>query len=164
MKTALLILAFSSLPLFAVELPADAAALKGKRDAKISEINQLYANELGKLQKVALKNANLEAANAIEKEIASVVVNPLAGGKAGEPSFVGSWEVTNSKNSRVKRLFTSTHLIDEVGDKHPYKLSGNTITIEWGHGWEKLTIDPAQPDVLNGFNNGGLSLRYSRKS
>jgi hypothetical protein len=77
MKTTLLLLALLSLPVFAGELPADAAALKGKRDAKITEINQLYANELEKLQKVALKNGSLEAANAIEKEIATVAVNPL---------------------------------------------------------------------------------------
>ena len=86
MKTTLLLLALFSLRLlFAAELPADAAALRGKRDAKIAEINQLYANELEKLQKIALKNGSLEAANAIEKEIASVVVNPLL-------PFFGKWK------------------------------------------------------------------------
>ena len=106
MKTTLLLLASLALPLFAVELPADAAALKGKRDAKIAEINQLYANELGKLQKVALKNTNLEAANAIEKEIASVVVNPL---KDSIVDPVGQWKWGSGGMLTIQRNGSAQH-------------------------------------------------------
>jgi hypothetical protein len=162
MRSLLALLTVLCLPLLADGLPPDVAALKAKRDAKIAEINQTYATALEALQKKALREGNLDAANLIEKEIAASVPNPLKTGSVGDPFFVGSWEVTNSKNSRVKRKFTATHLIDEEGGKHLYKLAKNTITIEWGRGWEKLTVDPSQTDVLTGFNNSGLSLRYSR--
>lgn len=125
MKTTLLLLALLSLPVFAGDLPPDAAALKGKRDAKIAEINQLYANELEKLQKLALKNGSLEAANAIEKEIAAVIPNPLVNpivgkwkwgntliaeftpdGKAVAQGYVGKW--TEKKSSSSEREYTVT--------------------------------------------------------
>lgn len=77
MKTTALLLVLLPLHLFAADLPPDVAALKGQRDAKIAEINQIYANQLEKLQKLALKNGSLEAANAIEQEIAAAVPNPL---------------------------------------------------------------------------------------
>ena len=83
MKNTFFLLSLLSFPLFAADLPPDAAALKGRRDAKIAEINQIYANELEKLQKLALKNGSLEAANAIEQEIAAVVANPF---KERDPS------------------------------------------------------------------------------
>lgn len=77
MKTTTILLALLAPRLFAADLPPDAAELKGRRDTKIAEINQIYANELKKLQKLALKSGSLEVANTIEQEIAAVMQNPL---------------------------------------------------------------------------------------
>lgn len=60
------------------QLPPDAAALKAKRDAKIAEIDRIYAAELEKCQKRAMADGNLKVANEIEREIARVIPNPLA--------------------------------------------------------------------------------------
>lgn len=78
MKTNLVSLIVAALclhPLFA--LPPDAEALKAKRDAKVAEIDRIYATELEKLQKKAMADGNLAGANEIEKEIAAVVKDPF---------------------------------------------------------------------------------------
>lgn len=101
MRTLTTLLALISLPVLAAELPADAATLKGKRDAKIAEINQIYANELEKLQKLALKNGSLEAANAIEKEIAAAVPNPLKESDTMMKSRIAGSRWKNTKSGWV---------------------------------------------------------------
>jgi hypothetical protein len=157
MKMTLLLLALLSLPVFAGELPADAAALKGKRDAKITEINQLYANELEKLQKVALKNGSLEAANAIEKEIASVVPNPLK-------SIIGRWVFRFENNATTEvREFKSDKLHCPGDRVFPWRIEGNLVLIPWGkNDVDKLTIDPSQPNLLEGIDSRGHAISYKR--
>ena len=75
----ILILAALIVPLSAA-LPPDAAALKAKRDAKVAQIDRVYAAELDKLQKKAMAAGNLAAANEIEKEIAAAAPDPFVTG------------------------------------------------------------------------------------
>lgn len=162
MKTTTLILASLSLPLFASELPADAAALKGKRDAKIAEINQLYANELEKLQKIALKNGSLEAANAIEKEIATVAPNPL------NPlqSIIGKWKRVGSGTKYDGDVI---HFTDEKSGvfngkdsfKTRYNPQTKLISIDSGRWVNELKLTD-NPDVLNGTTDKGLTYQLVR--
>lgn len=158
MKTTLLLLALLSLPVFAGDLPPDAAALKGKRDAKIAEINQLYANELEKLQKLALKNGSLEAANAIEKEIAAVVPNPF------KASLEGKWTVRfNNDGATQPREFKGQNMYDQNGMSYPWWQEGNVIMIKWGKtDTDKITYDPSRPDILEGVNSRGVKVSYKR--
>jgi hypothetical protein len=162
MKMTLLLLACLSLSVFAAELPADAAALKGKRDAKIAEINQLYANELEKIQKVALKNGSLEAANAIEKEIATVAVNPL------NPlqSIIGKWKRVGSGTKYDGDLIQFTDEKSGVFNgkemfKTRYNPSKNLITIE-NNNWNNEITLTGNPDTLNGKSDKGLVYQLVR--
>ncbi len=164
MKTNLVSLIVAALclhPLFA--LPPDAEALKAKRDAKVAEIDRIYATELEKFQKKAMADGNLAGANEIEKEIGRVVKDPFKAGSA--PNLVGKWRWTLNGHPRktLQREFTATHLIDEDGDKHPYEIADGKITITWGNGlWEKLTFDPSDPDTLTGANTAGTEMVYKR--
>lgn len=115
MKTTLLLAASLlslSLNLSADRLPPDAEALKAKRDAKIAEINQLYAEALGKLQKKAMAEGNLESAKLLEDEIAKATPDPFfkpeqryentvwAWGSGGELTLEKGGKATHSKWSR----------------------------------------------------------------
>lgn len=74
----LLVLLVSAVAAFGSELPSELAALKAKRDAKVAEIDRIYAAELEKLQKRLMQAGNLKAANEVEEEIARVVPNPFS--------------------------------------------------------------------------------------
>lgn len=76
-RQTLLLLALSLCPVLADRLPPDALELKGKRDAKVAEIDRAYAAALDKLQKKAMESGNLSAANEIQKEIERVTKNPF---------------------------------------------------------------------------------------
>ncbi len=159
MKTNLACLLFSLLsfqPLLA--LPPDAEALKSKRDAKIAEINGVYATELAKLQKKAMAAGNLEVANEIEKEIAKATPDPFGSSKF--PKLDGKWLV----NGKSTRIFKGDLLTDETSGKHSCSYDGESITIQWGKSWEKLSVDSGNLDILKGVNADGTSMVYKRIS
>lgn len=159
MKRVMLFLLGLSLVSFGSEqLPPNAEALKARRDAKIAEINRVYAAELEKLKKLALADGNLSGATVIQKEIEAVSPNPFK-----EDDLEGVWTATFSGDKSVKRVITKSHVVDEIGGKHPYSIKGDTISVEWGGSlWERLKIDPKNPDTLIGTNSGGTKLVYQR--
>lgn len=140
-------------------LPPNAALLRAKRDAKIAEINRIYAAELDKLQKKAMSTGNLTAATALQKEIDEVTPDPFK-----EEVLVGKWKMVGPSGVVVTREFTQTHLIDETGGKHPYEINGSTLTIKWGDTlWEKLDMKDLRLGVLTGTNSGGGTLVYRNR-
>lgn len=159
MKTMmLLILAAAAAVCGAEPLPANAEALKARRDAKIAEVNRVYAAELEKFKKQAMADGNLSAATVIQKEIEAVSPNPFR-----EEDLDGVWTATFSGEKSVKRVITKSHVVDEIGGKHPFSIKGDTIFVEWGGTlWERLKIDPKNPDTLIGTNSGGSRLVYQR--
>lgn len=158
-RQTLFLLALSLCPVLADRLPPDALELKGKRDAKVAEIDRAYAAALDKLQKKAMESGNLSAANEIQKEIERVTKNPFV-----DVSIEGNWDVEFVGLKTVKRKITKTHVIDETGGKHAYTIEGNSIHVPWGGDlWEKIEIDRANPSVMSGINNGGTKIIY-RKS
>lgn len=151
------------LPLLAGELPPDAAALKVKRDVKIAEINQLYANELEKLQKLALKNGSLEAANAIEKEIAAAAPNPLRDSNSLR-SIVGKWKRSGAGTN------IDGHVFQFADEKSGVFNGKKAFSVRYNASSEIISISPFpdkikftnDPDVLEGVNEAGLTYKLVR--
>lgn len=147
------------------DLPPAAADLKFRRDAKVAELNRTYAAELAKLQKRAMEDGNLTAANQIQKEIESVTPDPFKDDPPPADALVGKWLwiVKGPKAKSVTREFTKTHMIDERGDKHPYQIKDRILIIDWGRGtWEKATLDSNQPRTLSGANHAEVKFTYER--
>lgn len=99
MKTTVLILCglFSAMSTLSA-LPAAAADLKAKRDAKVAEIDRVYAAELDKLQRRLMADGNLASANEVEDEIKRVTVNPFADEKISTAALLGKWMRNTDKN------------------------------------------------------------------
>ncbi len=149
-----IILALFALVLPLAALPPDAASLKSGRDSAIAKINATYSAELAKLQKKYMAAGNLAGANEIEKEMAKV---------APETTLVGTWRVEIGGNKTVKRHITESDVVDETGEKHPYVIDGDNITVEWGGGfWEKLKFANKSSSVMVGANTGGTKIIYRR--
>jgi len=125
MKTKLLLLFVLSVNAFGETLPPDAEALRAKRDAKIAEINQLYATALEKLMKKAMAEGNLETAKVLEAEIAKATPDPFFKPEEKYDNTVWAWgsggEVSFSKGGRM------THSRWSGGGK--WKMVGKEILI-----------------------------------
>ncbi|MCP5543117.1 MAG: hypothetical protein H7A49_04340 [Akkermansiaceae bacterium] len=105
MKINHLLLLITFLPSLALaDLPAEAAALRAKRDAKVAEIDRVYAAELEKLQKRLMQAGNLKAANEIETEIARVVPNPFK-----EDPEIGVWKWGSGGTLTIKDRGIAIH-------------------------------------------------------
>lgn len=162
MKTPLYALFMCVSTIVAGTLPPDAALLRAKRDSKILEINRIYAAELDKLQKKAMASGDLEAATLIQKEIDEVTPDPFKEDTANQ--IVGKWKMFGKSGNVVKREFTSTHLIDESGGKHPYEVKDGFITIKWGDTlWERLSLKQLRDGIMTGANSGGQELIYRNR-
>ncbi len=107
MKTKLFLLLVLSVNAFGETLPPDAAALKAKRDAKIAEINQLYATALEKLMKKAMAEGNLDTAKLLEDEMNEAAPDPFV-----EKTAVAA-KVTDSANPIVGKWKWGESLVAE---------------------------------------------------
>ena len=153
-----------TLPLQA-ELPADAAALKAKHDTKITEIHLTYANELEKLQKRAMADGNLTAANEIENEIARVAPDPMP---ATPPAVTPiTTEEANPALAPLvgKWLRESDHTLWDFKDTKSGIYAGRTpFTLSYHPDTKKITVLSAKwvntltfglnGDVMNGEADG----------
>lgn len=147
------------------DLPPAAADLKLRRDAKVAQLDRTYAEELTKLRKRAMEDGNLTAANEIQKEIEAVTQDPFKDDPPPANALVGKWlwTVKGPKPKSVTREFTSTHMIDERGEKHPYQIKDRILIIDWGRGtWEKATLDSNKPQTLTGANHAEVKFTYER--
>lgn len=151
------------------ELTGEARILKEKRDMKIAEINRIYLAELGKIKLKELQNGNTEAAEAIEAEI---------GGKTGESGAIPTdeKEVLRSLIGKWRRTGSGTaidgHIIEFTDEKSGtfegkatfktrYIQRKNMVTIDGGAWVNEITLT-ADPDVLNGKTENGLTYRLVR--
>lgn len=182
MKTTVLILCglFSAMSTLSA-LPAAAADLKAKRDAKVAEIDRVYAAELDKLQRRLMADGNLASANEVEDEIKRVSVNPFADEKPKVASSAtqtvsvetpgderlaplvgvwkrdsdnGIWNITNTTGGTFngKRSFTMSF---DAENKRVAVIGSN---------WADHLILTSDPDVVNGTTKiNGKTVRYKLK-
>jgi hypothetical protein len=131
-------------------LPAAAVELKAKRDAKIAEINRVYAVELEKIQKKAMAAGNLTGANEIEKEIAAVVENPL------DP-MIGKWKWGTGGELDLQSNGSAVH--SKWGGKGKWKkIKENQIQLESDSGIQFVVTFKGDTASVSSKNGGGTSL------
>ena len=79
MKTHLTLIGICALPIVSHalgELPPEVKVLSDRRDAKIKEVDVIYASELLKLQRKYMNDGNLEAANQVDALIKNLNTSP----------------------------------------------------------------------------------------
>jgi hypothetical protein len=165
MKTKLLFLWVLCLNVYGETLPPDAEALRAKRDAKIAEINQIYATALEKLMKKAMVEGNLETAKLLEEEMNKAAPDPF---KVKDPllSLIGKWKRVGGGNKHDGDIFEFTdERSGQYNGRLPFKFSYNsktrTITFD-SHNWtDKITFTD-KPDTLNGVTDTGWSYQLVR--
>lgn len=157
-------------------LPPDAAALKAKRDTRLSEINRTYVAEMEKLQKKAMNDNNLEAANAIQQEILKATPDPFRADASTAPP-PGS---TLNEDPKLKPLIgvwkrDTDNWVCKITDTHggvfnsnlrftmSYDEKTHSIIVVGSHWADQLTFT-SNPDVLNGSTQiNGKTTRYKLK-
>ena len=169
MKLAILIgIAIASQTIFAESDPYELLALRAKRDLEYAKIDTVYLQELKKLKTQFTKAGDLKNALLIEEAIQSV----YGKGEEKRQEFVldGEWSYYINGKKKAERRFENGKMVDEIGDVHNIELKGERLTIRWekkeGHnnnGWEKLTLNPATPNVFKGVNPKGTEVEYRRK-
>jgi hypothetical protein len=165
-----LILYASLLTAALAQLPPDAAVLKAKRDAKVAEIDRIYAIELEICQKRAMADGNLTKANEIEKEIARVIQDPLApksasttGDEAASPEMsrlVGLWR---RESDSVTWEFKDAKNGTAGGDKFTVSYSPTdkkyiVVSAKWVN---KLSFGLGE-DILNGEGQENYKFKLKR--
>lgn len=157
-------------------LPPDAADLKAKRDTRLSEINRTYVAEMEKLQKKAMNEGNLEAANAIQQEILKATPDPFRNDAATAPppganhiedpklkpligvwkrdTDNGVWKITDTTGGTFNDRLRFTMSFDE---------KNNRVVVVGSHWADQLTFT-SNPDVVNGSTViNGKTVRYKLK-
>lgn len=130
MKTILILLCFA-VSAFADTLPPDAAALKGKRDAKVAEINRLYARELDKIQKRALRDGDMKGAEAIAKEIAEAEPNPFLSGEKAVSAKLRNSQWKHEETGRILTFHEDGTASKSWGKLRPtWEVRNETIYVE----------------------------------
>jgi hypothetical protein len=147
-------------PLFAAELPPEVAFLKKQRDAKVAEINRVYVRELEKTKATYMQAGSLELANLVAMEIKAVPNTE----PATEISLEGKWTIrSNNSLASEPREFKGGKVYDGKGRANSWHKEGNVVTTRWGkNGWDKVTINPLQPNIMEGTNSLGDKVTYKR--
>lgn len=168
--TILLILAVAVAACGAESLPPNAEALKARRDAKIADINRVYAAELEKLKKLALADGNLTGATVIQKEIEAVSPNPFRDESASPASVPaedqrmlplvgvwkrdtdsGVWNIPDTKGGIFNGRFPFTMT---------YDAENNRVAVV-GTNWADHLTFTNNPDVISGSTKvNGKTARY----
>jgi hypothetical protein len=145
---------------FGAELPLQVQRLTEKRQAAISKINNTFVDELEKIKTNYTKAGDLENANLVATLIKQTK------GTVGEEVFSldGEWRYRiDGKVVSVVRRFEGNQLVDEGGTKRDWVFEGEGITIRWNsRQFEKITLDPNNPDVIKGANGDGTRFTYTR--
>jgi hypothetical protein len=144
----------------AEKIPLQLQTLIDGRTKAIERIDIKFVEELNKLKVSYTKAGDLESANLVAKIILETRPMDLVKGI----NLDGKWKVqTGTVANKVTREFRGDVLIDDTGARRPVERDGSTVTISWGPGWfERLVIDPDNPDVLQGQNHDGTKITYIR--
>jgi hypothetical protein len=143
--------------------PSAARGFAVTRDKDFKRINEIFIRELVKLQGKYTTSGDFENA----KKVAALISESVD--KADKESsqnkvftLDGKWRYKIERGNFVTREFKGKYLIDEGNTRRHWKRLGETITIEWGDLYEKVQIDPKNPDLLKGVNWQGKKLSYER--
>jgi len=156
-KTIIALLIVSNIFSTAKETPYDFQRLKDLHAKNIEKINQQYIQALDKLRTKYTKKGDLEVAMMLDDEIRKY--------KASGFKLDGKWKVITHNGKSYTRYFSNGEMIDQNKQRRRVEIKGETITIFWEgrrKGWEKLKIDPSDPDSLKGINSEGGKCVYIR--
>ncbi|GAA5131049.1 hypothetical protein JIN84_06215 [Luteolibacter yonseiensis] len=151
-------------------LPPDAAALKAKRDAKVAEIDRIYALELEKCQKRAMEDGNLAGANEIEQEFERLFSDPLKPKAAADKGGVAM----SPEMARLKGLWKreSDSIVWEFKDGKSGLAGQDKFTMSYNaeekkyilvsEKWVNKLSFGLSDDVLNGEDSGTFRFKLKR--
>jgi len=157
MKAKLMLLLAMSMTLTAQTLPPDAEALRAKRDAKVAEINQLYATALEKLMRKAMAEGNIDAAKALEDEMHAAAPDPFE----EKPSLTGKWR-RDTDGLVFEFKDESTGVFD---GSTPFKIgqvSPSGVMRLRSSQWTDTVTKTPDPHVLTGKNSNGAPYTLTR--
>lgn len=158
MKTITLLLLMVSLNTFGETLPPDAAALRAKRDARVTEIDRIYVAELEKLQAKHMRDGALDAANRISDEINRVMPDPFFKPEEKYDGTVWAWgsggELTLEKGGKA--------IHTKWGRSGKWKVDGDSVMVESDTGarFKVLFESDGAAQVISA--NGGASTSLVR--
>ena len=145
------------------KMPHGIQTLIDKRKGAIERIDKVFVQELEKAKTAYLKAGDLEKAN-----LAAELIKNTSGSGNGEVfSLDGEWRYridgkVDGKIFNVVRRFKGNNMIDEGGIERRWISENDGMRIDYGSRFEKLVLDPENPDVINGANNLGMSFTYTR--
>ena len=81
-------------------------------------------------------------------------------------NFTGIWMVEHPKNNwKAKRAVVGKNVYDFNHEKCTWRSFGNQIIVSWlNGGWERLYLNPKDPDNLIGKNDHGLEIYWHKIS
>jgi hypothetical protein len=171
--TFILSLIISSVAL--AEQPAELEKLRTIYDnslrSEFQKVGRLYHDQLVALKKNYMEAQNLEAAVAVNKEIKLLrETHGKMDVKVPEPQekaspLDGVWILVHSHTGKeVPRIFKGDKMLNEKGKWLRCSLKDDTVLVDWGlpKSWEKLKINPDNPDIIQVVNDRGLKFTYKR--
>jgi hypothetical protein len=168
----LLSLVISSVAL--AEDPAELVKLRAIYDNSLrgdfQKVGKLYHGRLVELKDTFMEAKNLDGANAVDAEIKKLrethgkMVVKVAEPQEKASPFDGVWIDKRKSGKKPLRIFKGDKMLNEIGSLLKCTFEGDTVLVDWGlpKYWERLKINPDNPDVMEGVNGGGSKFTYTR--
>ena len=157
------------------EEPAELVRLRNTYDnslrSEFQKVGRLYHDQLVELKKNYMEAQNLEGAVAVDKEIKLLrETHGKMDVKVPEPQekaspMDGVWILVHGGTGKeVPRIFKGDKMLNEKGKWLRWSLKDDTVLVDWGlpKHWEKLKINPDNPDIIQVVNDRGLKFTYKR--
>jgi hypothetical protein len=138
--------------------------------SKNTKASKLYYDELYELKDNFMEAKNLQGAIAVDAEIKKLVeTHRKMVVKVAEPQekaspFDGVWIDKRKSGKKPLRIFKGDKMLNEIGSLLKCTFEDDTVLVDWGlpKYWERLKINPDNPDVMEGVNGGGSKFTYTR--
>jgi hypothetical protein len=107
-------------------------------------------------------------AKKLEKKVAALISESVDKADKQSPrdkvfKLDGKWRFKFERGKYVMREFKGKYLIDENGGRHKVTKLGEFVQIDWGgRAFERVSLDPEKPDLLEGINYQGNKFKYER--
>lgn len=133
------------------------------RQSAINKVDETYAKELEALKIRYTKRGDLGNANKISALVEKARDAMPLSAQFVEHLLDGEWYYTWGKKV-YPRSFRNGKVVTEEGKVLSWTLEDRLVTIDWEDGgFEYLTINPSELNVIHGKTNSGTQIAYTRK-
>jgi hypothetical protein len=170
--TPILSLIISSVAL--AEDPAELVKLRAIYDNSLrgdfQKVGKLYHGRLVELKDNFMEAKNLDGANAVDAEIKKLrethgkMVVKVAEPQEKASPFDGVWIEKRISGKKQLRIFKGDKMLNEIGSLLECTFEDDAVLVDWGlpKYWERLKINPDNPDVMECINGNGNTATYTR--